>query len=256
MVKPLYNTDHLRQMLGRDDLSARDKTALRFALLVIYNSKPQPTFPYWRTVKYADDGCYVYQCLNCKKFWEGRSEPGWFDPYEDCEADDEGAKKRCQNVDYTGPDCYYRKREYPLYKPSWAYCPHCAVKWEGPIRCNVDNERMLGPRRHRQQEAIYERSTRTSWAYWKPAKWWVVQERTYWNDRIEERQEKWQSKYKLSMEKVNAVRVHQLLVEERARIEQEYEPLFDTEQQVRVVIKTNEELEGTRGYCSLYEVHR
>jgi hypothetical protein len=34
--------------------------------------------PYYRNVKYTDDGCSVYECLACKASWEGRSFPGKF----------------------------------------------------------------------------------------------------------------------------------------------------------------------------------
>jgi len=40
-------------------------------------------FPYWRQVKYTDEGCVVFQCLACKKDWESRTSPDdWsFCPY-------------------------------------------------------------------------------------------------------------------------------------------------------------------------------
>lgn len=31
--------------------------------------------PYWREVRYTDDGCSIYECLNCYNSWESRSPP-------------------------------------------------------------------------------------------------------------------------------------------------------------------------------------
>jgi len=37
-----------------------------------------PKFPYWRYVRYTDDGCCIYQCLWCMADWELRSGmDGW-----------------------------------------------------------------------------------------------------------------------------------------------------------------------------------
>ena len=32
--------------------------------------------PYWRHVDWSDDGCSLFQCLNCKNGWEARTDPG------------------------------------------------------------------------------------------------------------------------------------------------------------------------------------
>lgn len=55
------------------------------------------SIPKWRHVCYTDDGCDVYQCLNCYNEWESR----------------------------TGPKCEWKK-EY-----NWKHCPYCGCQWEG-----------------------------------------------------------------------------------------------------------------------------
>ena len=35
------------------------------------------TVPYYRVVRYTDDGCSLYQCLACKGGWEARGHGGW-----------------------------------------------------------------------------------------------------------------------------------------------------------------------------------
>lgn len=62
------------------------------------------SIPYWREVKYTDDGCSVYECLNCYSGWESRSAPWW----------SEDGKK-------------------PERKGVWNFCPVCGVKWIGQI---------------------------------------------------------------------------------------------------------------------------
>lgn len=37
--------------------------------------------PFYRTVGYADDGCYSYECLTCKSGWTGRDIQALFCPY-------------------------------------------------------------------------------------------------------------------------------------------------------------------------------
>lgn len=63
------------------------------------------SIPYWREVKYTDDGCSVYQCLNCYSEWEGRSAPWW----------SEDGKK-------------------PDRKGVWNLCPVCGITWIGQIK--------------------------------------------------------------------------------------------------------------------------
>lgn len=51
--------------------------------------------PKWRLVRGTDDGCSIYQCLNCKKEWEGRGNP----------------------------------------KRGWKFCPYCGCQWNGQHIC-------------------------------------------------------------------------------------------------------------------------
>lgn len=123
---------HLTAMLFRKGVSKSDASALRYALHVLENSVYRPKaiahkdFPYWRMVRYTDDGCSEYQCLNCKGTWEGRGAPGWVDIYEEVDEKDgtwlfteDGEKK------------FFRIRERPRYKADWKYCPHCNIEWHG-----------------------------------------------------------------------------------------------------------------------------
>jgi len=257
-----YNIRHLTEMLSRDDLSREDKSAIRFALWNMGAMAQPPTLPYWRYVQYTDDGSALYECLDCKARWDTRSAPGWFNEFEDVDGPGDGV----MSYEQKGKTVYYRKRDEPLYVRSQTYCGYCGIEWKGPIRSNVDNEYMLGPRRKRIQDATrdnYKRfntltvgfpMTRTNYKRFKPEWWWVIQHRTYWFDRPTERQESWRDVNKMSPYKFNAVKAHERLVEERVRGHDD-EPMFNTEEQYRIVRKTNKELEGVRGYCSVYELH-
>lgn len=50
------------------------------------------SIPYWRYFDYTDDGCSLYECLNCYNQWEARTNP-----------------------------------EYA----EWKFCPYCGCRWEG-----------------------------------------------------------------------------------------------------------------------------
>jgi len=93
--------------------------------------------PKWRYVHYTDDGCALYQCLNCYKQWEGRSWPG-----------------------YTHDGAF---------TAVWKFCPYCGVEWTGSTRTQ-DCE--LGPRRTRIQNAIDSRRWND-----KPTEpfWWMIE---------------------------------------------------------------------------------
>lgn len=54
------------------------------------------SIPFWRMVKYTDDGCAIFQCLNCYKGWESRTGPISFDA------------------------------QY-----NWVFCPYCGIQWKG-----------------------------------------------------------------------------------------------------------------------------
>ena len=48
--------------------------------------------PFWRYKDYSDDGCSIYECLNCYKEWEARTSPKYSE---------------------------------------WKFCPYCGCVWEG-----------------------------------------------------------------------------------------------------------------------------
>ena len=237
---PQFCVAELKDMLLNGDQTPKQNRALRFALHFL--TKPKPPRRYWRYVEYSDDGCAVYECLSCEHRWEGRSEPGWFDCFEDCEPDAEGVQSYSQGDKVR----YYRKREVPVYKPVWKYCPCCGVEWIGPIRSNVDNERMLGPRRLAIQNAIDnqpfgERHRPRN----EPRFWWVLQERTVWgSDRAPD---PWSDRYKANPNRVGAVAMHKRLIDERGMLNLD-DKLFDTTDEVRVVKRTPEQLQ--RSYLS------
>jgi hypothetical protein len=100
--------------------------------------------PRWRVDRYTDDGCSVFQCLNCYKSWEGRCSPG-----------------------YTHEG---------IYNASWRFCPICGVEWKGPMR---ESEDEFGPRRTKIKEAIRRYWDAIPWdqRYPKPpAFWWVIEQ--------------------------------------------------------------------------------
>lgn len=84
----------------------------------------------WRYLRYTDDGCSAYQCLNCYRQWEGRSTLGFHQGGE--------------------------------YHAIWRFCPYCGIEWNGPIReASYDNKRMLGERRLRRKKL-----ERQAWDAW------------------------------------------------------------------------------------------
>lgn len=100
--------------------------------------------PQWRYVHYTDDGCALYECLQCKAQWEGRGGPG------------------------------YRMFDTGEYVASWHFCPVCGVKWTGSPRTD-DNE--VGPRRQRIREAWDKRRFGDDRIEWTPPFWWVMEYR-------------------------------------------------------------------------------
>lgn len=59
------------------------------------------SIPYWREKEYTDDGCSVFECLNCYCTWESRTAP-WHE--------------------------YEGERSY---KVKWRMCPVCGCLWVG-----------------------------------------------------------------------------------------------------------------------------
>ena len=109
----------------------------------------------YRAVCYTDDGCTLYQCLNCYNSWESRTEPGWFD----------GEGK---------------------YHVDWRFCPYCGTEWEGQHRCR----RKYMPRwdwdRYGDEGIPYTPPTQESRDAERRAreneKCWVIQKKVTWND--------------------------------------------------------------------------
>lgn len=90
------------------------------------------SIPKWRMVRYDDDGCCLYQCLNCYEQWSGRGAPG--DTWEG------------------------------VYHEYWKFCPCCGIRWEGSQRERSDR---FGPRRQRAYDAEWERESEEPLAdYW------------------------------------------------------------------------------------------
>jgi hypothetical protein len=106
--------------------------------------------PYWRYVRYTDDGCALYQCLSCYNEWEGRGAPGWTDM--------EGQ-----------------------YHTDWKFCPCCGVEWFG---CNREREEDYGPRRTRIRQAQDARREELWRVRYEDLPcnqadyWWVIEERS------------------------------------------------------------------------------
>jgi len=98
---------------------------------------------HWRTIRYTDDGCYLYECLSCKERWEARQAPGYYDQWVDTEVQVEGG----WTTTSSGVPHHYAKRAVPVYVPHWRFCPYCGTTWKGPIRCDIDNPYMYGERR-------------------------------------------------------------------------------------------------------------
>jgi hypothetical protein len=63
----------------------------------------------------------------------------------------------------------WRERATPIYVAIWAFCPYCGVRWEGPVRSDVDNSLMLGPRRLRIWQLQQKHPTPR-----EPAWYWVL----------------------------------------------------------------------------------
>ena len=132
--------------------------------------------PCWRSVRYTDDGCSLYECLSCYNQWEGRTAPGWFDPFEKVPEPTSDSFTSTRTIDGVQVTEHIGRRDMPIYKPGWRFCPTCGVEWAGPIRCDVDNERMLGPRRAKILELVNEYYTTHSRSK-ESTYWWIIEER-------------------------------------------------------------------------------
>ena len=215
------------------------------------------SIPRWRYVNYTDDGCAVFQCLACKGQWEGRSEPGWFDCYEEVPEPTEdsftvlvGEEKKPRHT---------RKRDTPIYKPVWRFCPLCGCEWEGPIECSDDNERMFGPKRAAKAQRVraildtYPLEKRYG-NHHEPEWWWVLQTREVWPDRDEP--EEWSPKHKINPYRVGAVRALEILRREQKDLKTgtEEDSLFGVREEARLIKMTRGEMDGKPWYRQIYEV--
>lgn len=241
-----YNEKRLREMLQRDDLDRDDKQAIRFAVWCISQVcggspiSPVPEIPYWRYVRYTDDGCALYQCLNCKQQYEGRTAPGWYDDYETVDGPGPGVMHYMSTVNGEQVPRYYRKREEPLYKPTFTYCPFCGVEFKSAIRPTTDNEHMLGERRQRIEKALYDRRAERV----EPSWWWVIQRREVWADR--EQPEPWEDEGRIDPNKKGALEAYRELQYWRERCREDDKQSgglwCKIDHEARIVKMTNEEL--------------
>lgn len=206
--------------------------------------------PYWRYVEYTDDGCSIYQCLSCMNKWESRDAPGYYT--ETVETDDPSESA----WSYHGVNgIKYFKGCDPVYHSTWKYCPHCGIPWKSAIRCQIDNERMFGPKRQVIENAIREHELKHGWADLHPDWWWIIQERTYWHDRNDAGQERWSNYARMNPNVMGAVKAQERLKYERAQLNLK-EPLFNTTDEMRLIKLTADEVNSPTGYSSLREITR
>jgi len=206
--------------------------------------------PLWRYVRYTDDGCALYQCLQCKGQWDGRSEPGWYQWFEEVDGPGEGVRTYTKTVDGKKVPYYMKDRETPIYHPHFNFCPICGIRLEGAVVVQEHNERMLGPRRWTIQQAIQEREDYH--ARNDPDWWWVIQERTVWSDRDEP--DPWQDKLRADPRKIGAVRMWKELQNVRKQLAEDHaNPMFDLSYEARVTRKNNDEFAP---YCSVHQLYR
>lgn len=250
-----YNKRHLFDMLKRDSLSRDDKQAIRFALWAISvqqgGDTPEPVFPFWRYVRYTDDGCALYQCLNCKSQWESRTQPGWLDHHDKFDGLDEsggGIKDRDGNV------YHYKLKDEAVYKPVMIYCPFCGIEWEGPIRRDYDNEYMRGEKRLARDKAIEVARPTAPTVAW----WWVMQTREIWPDR--DGPGNWRDEGRYNPDRYGSVRIAKELRDRRERCKQEdahSAELFGVKHEARIIKMSGEELKQKypQNWCPLREVY-
>lgn len=182
--------------------------------------------PYWRYVRYTDDGCALYQCLNCSHQWESRTEPGWYDSLEHTyqqPVGDEWTHITCKDK----PEYWFRNRKDPIYRPVFFFCPFCGVQWKGPIKCNVDNEYMYGPRRLKIQHATRQHEQLkfkddNRHRNRECGTWWVIQVR-YVNPFKPNQYVVWYNKSKIRTIKANAVQIWKYIKDELEYLQEQQE---------------------------------
>lgn len=258
-----YNKRHLMEMLGRDGLDRADQQAIRFALWVIADYQGVPVnpngpegsgVPFWRKVRYTDDGCTLYQCLNCKHSWESRTEPGWLNHHDRIEGPD---PKGGGIKDSDGTVYHYALKDEPEYNIVWRYCPYCSVEWKGPIRCDHDNEYMRGDKRLVRDRATDDArppagfTANVDW-------WWVIQTRDTWPDR--DGPEEWKDENRLNPARYPAVKAYAELKRRRERCLEEdahSADLFGVKHEARLIKMSAAELKRKypQNWCPLRELY-
>lgn len=122
--------------------------------------------PYWRNVRYTDDGCSKFQCLSCKNTWEARTSPA-HTTYK-C-----GTCDHCKTGVYKNDnwDCH-GKKEFAVYVPYFVFCPCCSVKWVGEMVRPENHrkaiiQRILDNEPYETRDERYRRS--------QPTKEWIIE---------------------------------------------------------------------------------
>jgi len=149
-------------------------------------------------VKYTDDGSHLYQCLGCKATWEAATAPGYFNNLMEVPAEAVGGFSYTEG---NGNKKHFANRVTPEYVKTWTFCPVCGVQWKGAIRCDDDNERMLGPRRLRIQKLMYEHRPEPKYPGW----YWIIEVR-------DTRDGYWSEKQRFDPNRTNAMEVYNWLL--------------------------------------------
>lgn len=219
-----FQKQHLMGMLSEDYFSFEDKSAIKFALNCIQLAAQKTGaiqrrgVPYWRHVEYTDDGCSIYQCLDCKEKWEARTPPGY--------------------MEYEKLDGQLGPNDEPIYHPVFKYCPYCSVEFEGPIRRDSGNERMLGDKRLARTRIVEEHFKLA-----EPTWWWVIQVRSVWPGK--EHPSLWLDENKLDPFRYSAVQAYSELKDRRERCCEDdvHHVGFDnTKHEARLITRTEKEM--------------
>lgn len=192
--------------------------------------------PHWRYVNYTDDGCSIYQCLNCYNKWEARTAPGRYDPYEYIDEPVSGCTvvKRGDGTHY-----YFLERDIPLYKEGWKFCPHCGCEWDGAIVPDYDNEYMYQGRRLE----VYRMVKNLPYSSSQPDWYWLIQERQVWADR--DGPEDWKGFRKYDPRRYSALDIYKELQWVRENRFDYSNRLFAITDECRAIKITPEEAERT-----------
>jgi hypothetical protein len=150
----------------------------------------------WRYVRYSDDGCAIYECLNCYRGWEGRDEPGYY---------------------------HWETNQYIA---CWHFCPFCGTKWDGPLHASEEEkEHRYGPRRARiwaaQRKRWDEEALRRNHRPDQPPFIWVIEVQAQWRDSPEA---KWESRWRFTGFKTSVRSVLNSLNTERAECHARNQP--------------------------------